>query len=120
MLFDKNTDSTVEWVGVNGRSKDNQVEGNTMEFGVASNMLDMCPNNTQEDDCATSDEKLMSLHGDSDDENQKKFTVFNPTRNLEDPKFKFALNMIFISKEFKWPIEVHAVSRNKDIKLKKK
>ncbi|KAF3671822.1 hypothetical protein FXO38_06405 [Capsicum annuum] len=69
MFFDKNIDSTVEWVGVNERSKDNQVKGSTMEFGVASNMLDICPNNTQEDDYATSDEELMSLHADSDNEN---------------------------------------------------
>ncbi|MCD9559826.1 hypothetical protein HAX54_018129 [Datura stramonium] len=58
-------------------------------------MLAMFPNDTQEDDCATSDEELMSLHGDSDDENLKRSTAFNPSRDLEDPKFKFALNMIF-------------------------
>ncbi|KAJ8549350.1 hypothetical protein K7X08_033057 [Anisodus acutangulus] len=58
-------------------------------------MLAMFPNDAQEDDCATSDEELMNLRGDSDDENLKKSTVFNPTRDLEDPKFKFALNMIF-------------------------
>ncbi|KAK6777378.1 hypothetical protein RDI58_024095 [Solanum bulbocastanum] len=120
MIFDKIVDSTVEWVGLNGRNKENQVKEKTMEVGVASNMLAMFPNDTQENDCATSDEELMSLHGDSDDENLKRSTVFNPTRDLEDPKFKFTLNMIFSnSKEFKWAVEVHAVFQKKDIKFKK-
>ncbi|KAH0644780.1 hypothetical protein KY284_032664 [Solanum tuberosum] len=106
MIFDKIIDSTVEWVGLNGRNKENQVKETNMEVGVASNMLAMFPNDTQENDCATSYEKLMSLHVDSDDENLKRFIVFNPTRDLEDPKFKFTLNMIFSnSKEFKWAVE---------------
>ncbi|KAG5606947.1 hypothetical protein H5410_028439 [Solanum commersonii] len=106
MIFDKIVDSIVEWVGLNGRNKENQVKEKTMEVGVASNMLAMFPNDTQENDCATSDEELMSLHVDSDNENLKRSTVFNPTRDLEDPKFKFTLNMIFSnSKEFKWAVE---------------
>ncbi|KAH0647636.1 hypothetical protein KY290_033628 [Solanum tuberosum] len=106
MIFDKIIDSTVEWVGLNGRNKENQVKETNMEVGVASNMLAMFPNDTQENDCATSEEKLMSLHVDSDDENLKRFIVFNPTKDLEDPKFKFTLNMIFSnSKEFKWAVE---------------
>ncbi|KAK4359587.1 hypothetical protein RND71_021816 [Anisodus tanguticus] len=76
MIFDKIIDPTVEWVGVNEKSRDNQDKVNTMELGVASNMLAMFPNDAQEDDCATSDEELMSLHGDSDDENLKKSTLF--------------------------------------------
>ncbi|XP_059292486.1 uncharacterized protein LOC132045937 [Lycium ferocissimum] len=95
MIFDKNIDSTIEWVGFKGKSRDNQVKRKPMELGVASNMLAMFPNNTQGDDCATSDEELMSLHGDSDDENPKRSIVLNPARNLEDPKFKFAPSMIF-------------------------
>ncbi|KAH0669912.1 hypothetical protein KY285_024055 [Solanum tuberosum] len=120
VIFDKTIDSTVEWVGFNGKNKDNQDKGKIIELGVASNMLAMFPNDTQEDDCATSDEELMSLYGDSDDENLKRSIVFNPTRDLEDPKFKFALNMIFSnSKEFKWAVEVQAVLQKKDIKFKK-
>ncbi|WMV30491.1 hypothetical protein MTR67_023876 [Solanum verrucosum] len=77
VIFDKTIDSTVEWVGFNGKNKDNQDKGKIIELGVASNMLAMFPNDTQEDDCATSDEELMSLHGDSDDENLKRSIVFN-------------------------------------------
>ncbi|XP_055807042.1 uncharacterized protein LOC129875841 [Solanum dulcamara] len=83
-------------------------------------LLAMFSNDTQEDDFATSHEELMSLHGDSDDENHKRSIVFNPTRDLEDPNFKFALNMIFSnSKEFKKVVEVHSVIQKKDIKFKK-
>lgn len=49
-----------------------------------------------QDDCATSDEELMSLHGDSSDEYLQRSIVFNPTKNLEDSKFKFALFMILV------------------------
>ncbi|KAH0672901.1 hypothetical protein KY290_025184 [Solanum tuberosum] len=120
VIFDKTIASTVEWVSFNGKNKDNQDKGKFIELGVASNMLAMFPNDTQEDDCATSDEELMSLHGDSDDENLKRSIVFNPTRDLEDPKFKFALNMIFSnSKEFKWAVEVQVVLQKKDVKFKK-
>ncbi|KAH0775171.1 hypothetical protein KY290_012308 [Solanum tuberosum] len=120
MNFDKSINSTVEWVGVSGKSRDNQPKGKNVENGVTSNMLAMFPSDTQEDDFATSDEELMSLHGDSDDENRKRSIVFNPTRDLEDPKFKFALHMIFSnSKEFKWVVEVHAVIQKKDIRFKK-
>ncbi|KAG5581261.1 hypothetical protein H5410_051888 [Solanum commersonii] len=38
-------------------------------------MLAMFPNDAQENDCATSYEDLMSLHGDSDDEYHKRSTV---------------------------------------------
>uniref|UniRef100_A0A0V0IYV2 Putative ovule protein n=1 Tax=Solanum chacoense TaxID=4108 RepID=A0A0V0IYV2_SOLCH len=39
MIFDKIVDSTVEWIGLNGRNRENQVKEKTMEVGVASNML---------------------------------------------------------------------------------
>ncbi|KAM3202409.1 hypothetical protein P3L10_030033 [Capsicum annuum] len=42
-LFDKNIDSTVEWVGVNRMSRENQVKEKIMEFGVALNIVDLCP-----------------------------------------------------------------------------
>ncbi|KAK6803388.1 hypothetical protein RDI58_001172 [Solanum bulbocastanum] len=65
------------------------------------------------------DDELMSLQGDSDDDNSKRFIVFNAKRDLEDPKFEFTLNMIFSSsKEFKWTVEVRAVMMKKDIKFK--
>ncbi|MCE5165718.1 hypothetical protein HAX54_011836 [Datura stramonium] len=71
-------------------------------------MLAMFSNDTQEDDCATSYEELMSLYGDSDDKNLKRSISFNPSRDLEDPKFKFALNMIFSNnEEFKWAVEAN-------------
>ncbi|KAH0645085.1 hypothetical protein KY284_032969 [Solanum tuberosum] len=60
------------------------------------------PSNTQEEVCDASDDELMSLQGDSDDDNSKRFIVYNAKRDLEDPKFEFTLNMIFSSsKEFK-------------------
>ncbi|KAH0781000.1 hypothetical protein KY290_000598 [Solanum tuberosum] len=75
---------------------------------------------TQEDEFATSYEELVSLHGDSDEENRKRSIVFNPTRDLEDSKFKFALHMSHSnSKEFKWAVEVHAMIQKKDIRFKK-
>ncbi|XP_059299219.1 uncharacterized protein LOC132051950 [Lycium ferocissimum] len=78
------------------------------------------PSDTPENDCAASDDELISLHGDSDDENAQKSIVFNARRDLEDPKFEFALNMIFSnSKEFKWAVEMHAVMKKKDINFKK-
>ncbi|PHT97924.1 hypothetical protein BC332_33151 [Capsicum chinense] len=43
ILFDKNIDSTVEWVGVNRISRENQVKEKIMEFGVALNIVDLCP-----------------------------------------------------------------------------
>uniref|UniRef100_A0A3Q7I484 Transposase MuDR plant domain-containing protein n=1 Tax=Solanum lycopersicum TaxID=4081 RepID=A0A3Q7I484_SOLLC len=61
----------------------------------------------------------MSFQGDSDDHDSKRF-IFNAKRDLEDPNFKFTLNMIFSSsKEFKWAVEVRAVMMKKDIKFKK-
>ncbi|TMW90302.1 hypothetical protein EJD97_015950, partial [Solanum chilense] len=97
-----------------------QAKGKNVEHRFTSNMLAMFSSDTQEDDFATSDEELMSLHGDSDDENRKRSIVFNPTRDFEDPKFKFALHMIFSNiKEFKWAVEVHAVIQKKDIRFKK-
>ncbi|KAG5581277.1 hypothetical protein H5410_051904 [Solanum commersonii] len=102
LIFDKSIDSNVEWVGLNGRNRENQVKEKTMEVRVVSNMLSMFPNDTQENDCATSYEDLKSSHGDSDDEDPKRYTVFTPTRHLENSKFKFKLNMIFgNSKDFK-------------------
>jgi len=68
MIFDKMIDSNVEWVGLNGRNRENQVKEKTMEVRVASNMLGMFPNDTQENDCATSYEDLKSLHAEYDDE----------------------------------------------------
>lgn len=74
----------------------------------------MFSNDTQEDDFSISDEELMSIHGDSDDENHKRSIVFNQTRDLENPKFKIALHMIFSnSKEFKCAVEVHAVIKKR-------
>nr|AAP45178.2 Zinc knuckle family protein [Solanum bulbocastanum] len=78
------------------------------------------PSNTQEEVCDASDDELMSLQGDSDDDNSKRFIVFNAKRDLEDPKFEFTLSMIFSSsKEFKWAAEGSAVMMKKDIKFKK-
>ncbi|KAH0714748.1 hypothetical protein KY284_007653 [Solanum tuberosum] len=54
MIFDKIIDSNVEWVGLNGRNRENQVKEKTMEVRVVSNMLAIFPNDTQENDCATS------------------------------------------------------------------
>ncbi|KAK6802884.1 hypothetical protein RDI58_000668 [Solanum bulbocastanum] len=118
MKFDKSINSTIEWVGVTEKSRDNQAKGKNIEHGVTSNMLAMFFNDTQEDDFAASDEELMRLHGDSDDKNHKRSIVFNPTRDLEDPKFKFALHMIFSnSKEFKREVEVHAVIQKKGYQI---
>ncbi|WMV51589.1 hypothetical protein MTR67_044974 [Solanum verrucosum] len=61
IIFDKSINSTLEWVGVTGKSRDNQVKGKNVEHGVTSNMLAIFPSDTQEDDFATSDEELMSL-----------------------------------------------------------
>ncbi|KAH0709178.1 hypothetical protein KY284_010605 [Solanum tuberosum] len=106
MIFDKIVDSTVEWIGVSEKIRDNQFKEKTIEFGVASDMAKI-PNNSQEEVCNASDDELMTLQGDSDDDNSKRFIVFNAKRDLEDPKFEFTLNMIFnSSKEFKWAVEV--------------
>ncbi|KAL3358882.1 hypothetical protein AABB24_015792 [Solanum stoloniferum] len=83
-------------------------------------MLPELPSHTQEKDCIISDDELMSLHGDSDDDNPKRSIIFNPGKDLEDPTFEFLINMIFSnSKEFKWDVEVHAVMKKKDIKFLK-
>ncbi|KAH0706247.1 hypothetical protein KY285_010754 [Solanum tuberosum] len=119
MIFDKIVDSTVEWIGVSEKIRDNQFKEKTIEFGVASDMAKI-PNNSQEEVCDASDDELMTLQGDSDDDNSKRFIVFNAKRDLEDPKFEFTLNMIFnSSKEFKWAVEVCVVMMKKDIKFKK-
>ncbi|KAH0639646.1 hypothetical protein KY285_036232 [Solanum tuberosum] len=83
-------------------------------------MLPELPSHTQEKDCIISDDELMSLHGDSDDDNPKRSIIFNPGKDLEDPTFEFLINMIFSnSKEFKWDVKVHAVMKKKDIKFLK-
>ncbi|KAG5581287.1 hypothetical protein H5410_051914 [Solanum commersonii] len=106
MIFDKIIDSNIEWVGLNERNRENQVKEKTMKVRVVSSMLAIFPNDTQENDCATSYEDLKSLHAESDDEDPKRSTVFTPTRHLDNPKFKFTLNMIFgNSKEFKTKVQ---------------
>ncbi|KAG5581272.1 hypothetical protein H5410_051899, partial [Solanum commersonii] len=98
-----------------------ELKEKTMEVRVVSNLLSMFPNDTQENDCATSYEDLKSSHGDSDDEDPKRYTVFTLTRHLENPKFKFMLNMIFgNSKEFKRAIELHIVLQKKTSSLRTK
>lgn len=80
----------------------------------------MFSSETKKDDFATSDEEMLSLHGDSDDENRKRSIVLNPTRDLEDPKFKFAVHMILSnSREFKYAVEVHAVIQKRKSDLKR-
>lgn len=94
------------------KNKDNQIcrTKKNIEFGFVSNMLADFPSQTQEEDCVLSDDELMSLHGDSDDDNPKRSIIFNPGKDLEDPTFEFMINMIFSnSKEFKWAVEVYAM-----------
>ena len=77
----------------------------------------MISSDTRADVFDASDVELMSLHGNSDDDNSKKKSI---VRDLEDPIFKFALNNIFSnSKEFKWTVEVHVVMKKTDIKFNK-
>lgn len=62
----------------------------------------------------------MSLHGDCDDEDAKKFVVFTPARYLEDPQYKFMLNIIFInSNEMKGVIVLHVVLQKKTSSLRR-
>lgn len=66
-----------------------------IEFGFVSNMLPKIPSQTQEKHCVVSDDEFMSLHGDSDADNPKRYIIFNPSKDMEDPTFKFLINMIF-------------------------
>lgn len=54
-------------------------------------MLAEFPSQTQEEDCVLSDNELMSLHGDSYNDNPKRSIVLNPSKDLEDMRGCFRL-----------------------------